>query len=375
MLSTSATKIGKLTPDLFNATVQGVILYRSASRSSKTFTILVRDSPEHSIVCDIWSPQSAIEDLWEKCSVGQAISVSRLRILPAASEYHPFATSALVAVGSEHSRIGFPEMNCVYRELLCTPMRPVNLALNLEDIRINGEKGIGQLVDVCVLVRQMKPARKITLKSGKGTKQLREIVVCDKSCPGMLLTLWSEDFLVRSENWQPSNQVLHVVDVKIGFSSYYKSIFLLTTTKTLIMDNPSGPGTRYLLDMGLHLEPFDSTAGNHFGNSLPSAEDISEVMSCQRVVDRLSSNEGRGDEDQFSAVVYGIVSRFDLDQARVTKRKWWDWRIVMQILGFTINVCPFQLLLPLGGDRRVRVHGSNLPGSAVPDKRLHLLGL
>lgn len=259
-----------------------------------------------------------------KCEVGQTVTVTCVRVSKSTNEFHPLSTSPFTITASDCSQITISESNLAVKELFYVPLKPIESALTLDDIKINGEKGIGRYVNVFVLVRQLKPIKQITLKADDTQKSLRECVICDKSNAGMLLTLWSEDFLVRSERWQATSQVLHVMDVKIGYSSYFKSIFLMTTSKTVIMESPDHGRTQELLEFGLQLDPFDSTAGNNnFNNILPAPHAIQEVMSCQRVTDRMTTGEGFGDEDQFTAVIYGVVIKFDIDQMRnVVKKKW-----------------------------------------------------
>lgn len=272
------------------------------------------------MVCVIWGPQTFIQDWWTKCEIGQTLTVTSVRVSKSTNEFHPLSTSPFIITASDCSKLTISDAGM---ELRYVPLKPIEGTLTLDDIKITGEKGIGRYVDVFVLVRQLKPVRQITLKTGGTQKSLRECVLCDQSNAGMLFTMWSEDFLVRSEKWQATNQVLHVMDVKIGYSSYYKSIFLMTTSKTVIMESPDHGRTQELLEFGLQLDPFDSTAGNNFNNILPAPKAIQEVMSCQRVTDRMTMREGIGDEDQFTAVIFGIVTKFDIDQLRnVVKKKW-----------------------------------------------------
>lgn len=315
-----STKIQNISPDLFNAVVTGVILYRSAS---KTLNLMIRDSRDYTINCVIWGPQSFVVDWWGKCKVGRIITISCVRVSVSSNAYLPTTTSPFIITTSwDRSKLTFSDNEAIGK-LFHLPLKPIELALTLEDVKINGDKGVGQYVDVCVLIRQMKPSRLINLKNGS-TKTIREAIVCDKSNSGMLLTIWSEDLTARSESWQPLNDVLHMIDVKIGYSLYYKAIFLMTSFKTVIMDNPQHKVCQDLQQLGRHMSPFDSTNSmREYEGNLPRPEDINTVMTCQRILDRMENENGAGDEDQFTAVVYAILTKFNIDDDRHSiKTKW-----------------------------------------------------
>lgn len=316
-----STKIRNLLPNLF-VIVTGIILYRSPSKCPKSLNILLRDSKDNSILCVIWGTPFYLQQLWNKCEYGKIVTIYNGRVSQAIFDYHPTTTSPFIITASDGSQVEVKNFNhsSPFHGLLGLPLKPIEMALNLEDIRINGEKGIGQSVDVCVLVRQVKPTKEIKMKDGTA-KHLRECVLCDRSNAGLLMTMWSDDFIARSEHWQPLIQVLHIIDAKLGYSSFYKSMVLATTSKTVILENPEHTLAKDLVDYGLQINPFDSTVGGaRGGDFLPSAEEITEVMTCQRLVDRIQS---KGDEDQFSGVIYGVVTKFDIDgDERGIKRKW-----------------------------------------------------
>lgn len=320
-----STNIRQLNPDLFNVVVTGLILYRSPSRTAKILNLLLRDSKDSSIVCVVWGPQSYIQELWDKCEFGKTVTVSYARVTSSTNEFHPWTTSPFIITASDRSQITFAcdNNNSNIHDLLYSPYKPIERALHLDDIRINGEKGIGQYVDVCVLFRQLKPTKHIKLKDGR-VKSLRECVLCDKTNAGMLLTMWSEDFIARSDKWQPLNQVLHMMDVKVGYSLFYKSIYLITTSKTVIAESPAHRMAQELLDYGLQMNPFQSTVDGGGNSLVPLATEITEVMTCQRLLDRMSSKEGTGDEDQFTGVIYAVLTRFNIDEEhqRGIKTKW-----------------------------------------------------
>lgn len=274
-------------------------------------------------MCVIWGPQFYIQEQWNKFEVGRVATVSHARVSQSLNDFLPWTSSPFIIITtSDRSQITFSDVgDSIFNDILSVPYKPIEMSLNLEDIRINGEKGIGQSVDVCVLIRQIKPIRKIKVKDG--TKSLRELVLCDQTNAGMLVTLWSEDLIARSEKWQPLNTVLHMIEVKVGYSTFYKSIFLMSSSKTVVMESPAHQVTHDLLDFGLQMNPFESTANGGGNSVVPSADQITEVMTCQRLLDRMSSKEGTGDEDQFTAVVYAILTKFNIDDERTGIRKKW----------------------------------------------------
>lgn len=325
-LVNDSTKIRNLSPHSFNEIVTGIILYRSPNKSSKTLNLLLRDSKDYTINCVIWGSPSHIIEWWNKCEVGKVVTITCVRVTHSLNDYLPTSISPFLITATEMSQFVFQKDDRL-REFLFLPLKPVEGALTLDDIKVNGEKGIGQNVDVFVLIREVKAIRTIrtTKKDAKEEiKNLRELVICDRSNPGMLLTIWSEDIIERSNEWQSLNKVLHIVDVKIGYSSFYKSIFLMTTSKTVVTESPSHERTQDLLEMGLQMDQFDSTFSRFGGNALVARpEGITEVMTCQRIIDRMTSKGGIGDEDQFTGVIYAILTKFNLDNERgVIKKKW-----------------------------------------------------
>lgn len=327
----NSTKICNLTSSSNNARVTGVIIYRSPTSSGKALNILIRDSEDDSIVCVFWGPPGYNRELWRKCEFGVVITVSCTRVMNGcSSDFHPSTKSPFIITATDRSQVTFSNyssLNTNIQSLLSAPLKPVELTLQLGDLMVNGEKGIGLYVDVFVLIRQIKEAREIKMKDRK-TKFLRECILCDKSNAGTLLTLWSEDLIARSNKFQLLIQVLHIIDARVAYSTYYKTIYLISTSKTVILENPRHYLTDELLEYGLQINPFDSTGdGGMAGgqrNLFPSVDQITETMTCQRLLNRLAGCEGGGDgnEDQFTAVIYGLVTKFNIDEdGRGVKKK------------------------------------------------------
>jgi hypothetical protein len=126
----------------------------------------------------------------------------------------------------------------VYKKLLSLPPVKMIEVLSLADVVATGTKSSGQMVNLLVLVRLIKPKKDITVVKTKQVKSFREVIVMDKSCNGLSLKFWSTEYIERANTWKPLETVLMLADVKMEYSTFYNQVCLVVCGKTIVCENP-----------------------------------------------------------------------------------------------------------------------------------------
>lgn len=335
MSSLQQIEIKNLTTDMKNITINGVVIARNQPKIFNAFksgdfrgvsTFTIRDSTTSTINCVLWGSEAFLKQSSTEYPIGAAITMSYVKIsLPINEKFLPNCSSPFIITLTEgKSQFGlFKGDASAIESLIYTPMKPISMALSLMDVKANGSQGCGEFVDVLVLVRDMKEIREIKMKNGQ-TKHLRELVVMDKTCPGMLITIWNQDIIDWSERWTNLQSVLFLADVKIEYSSFYKSACLGLSPKTVITENPKG-GVRELMDFVQSRqleEDWHPSASTEL--KLPSAEAITNIMSVGQVRDRLEGSGDAGrDDDRITALLYAVITKFDVDNIQKTVATKW----------------------------------------------------
>lgn len=114
--------------------------------------------------------------------------------------------------------------------------------------------------------------------------------------------------------------VLQLIDVRSMYSTYSKMVELSTNSRTLIVEQPDCPESRNLRTFAQNALV---TAYNAFDESeTVDLSTITNVMTCQQIRDR-SEADIFGSEDHFTAVVFAVVTVYDLDGCSlVFSRRW-----------------------------------------------------
>lgn len=120
--------------------------------------------------------------------------------------------------------------------------------------------------------------------------------------------------------------VLQLIDVKTAYSTFTKSFEIHTGSQTLIVDHPNTCETRSLLT---YVHRNVASAATEMAEEHIDLASITTVMTCQQINDLCSSEADASAtalyerKRQFTAVVYGLVTKFDLDgSAPVVVRRW-----------------------------------------------------
>lgn len=342
--------IKNLSPEMKNITVVGLIVGRNEPKYMKStlkqdnvdlvqrgvVSITIRDCSSSSINCALWGSARYIQQFVAKYSVDNVVSISYVTVSVLASERFLPTTSSPFLITATEGRSQFQLLDVEptsrrLQQLRRTPLKPLQLCLNLADVAQTGSRACDELVDVLGIVRQMKPIREIRLKNGSGTKRMRELVVMDKSHRGVLVTLWNEEHIMRSESWLALESVIHLIDVKIGYSTFYRAAYLIANAKTLIMDHLNVDAVWQLREYVISTSNlrdevlFQTPSLGWRSNIDVDPSSIRTVLSCQNIVDRMTrAGDGGGDEDMFTAVAYGVITKFNVDdnEKHVIKTKW-----------------------------------------------------
>lgn len=83
-----------------------------------------------------------------------------------------------------------------YQTIMGFPFKPTDTSLSLADIKNNGSLSkTAVFVDLLVIVRYLKTSREI--KNERGNFTVRDVIVMDRSLPGMLLSIWNQEIIER----------------------------------------------------------------------------------------------------------------------------------------------------------------------------------
>lgn len=134
----------------------------------------------------------------------------------------------------------------------------------------------------------------------------------------------------RSNNWQMGCTILHILNARTEYSDFYRTTTIGVHGRTLIIEDPmsedSNELSRFALTVPLNnidINAATSQSASGFGNEPNiNISEITNVMTVRQLLDRI---DGKlfSDTDQFTAVVYGIITQFDLDGCtKITAIRW-----------------------------------------------------
>ncbi|KAM8721023.1 hypothetical protein ACLKA7_006971 [Drosophila subpalustris] len=330
--STVALIIAKSEPNIFldklNSEKRGVI----------NFTL--RDSKRHIVNCKCWGIQACVEEYNAMLQIGDVVDVVGAKVMaitaPNSSgglsehqRYQPRSTLPCALVVNEgygyvvkHNSDDVATLQPL-RQLMHQPHKSMSTVLKLSDVRCTApgaELRPAVFIDLLVVVAAVRPVRELKRKVARNGNYLMhclELVVIDASCPdGMMFTLWHADWIRRAQYWQPGKTMLHLIDVRISHSQYYACPVLSHASCTLIYENPlpKSPDCQALLAFAATapLKTYDLFAQTDLDN-LPAAEQIQTQMTVQQIYARAEGELQDTTSEHFTAVLYAMVSKFDID--------------------------------------------------------------
>lgn len=226
--------IGKNTPAFFDS--------KDARRG--TVSITIRDSKKDFVNCTIWGLDHFVETFCDTFHIGDCINVisPNVTLLPKSSKqlFTPITSSPyMLTVNEGISEIQHNNSENVeyFRDLLNIPLKSSATTLSISDVNSKVLNSDGEYVDLLVVVREIKLVREITTKKGE-LKYCRDVIVMDKTHPGILMTLWNPAHIHISNHWIPFQSILYLSDITGSYSEFYKSRTLKITGRTLITVNP-----------------------------------------------------------------------------------------------------------------------------------------
>ncbi|XP_018800985.1 PREDICTED: protein hold'em [Bactrocera latifrons] len=341
MTGVAPKKIAELNAELKNALITAIILTKATPK-----TFLVRDSPEfrgvmsftlrdskrHIINCKVWGTKELVVEYNRKFKIYDIIDVISPSVVPTLvhdkstladnARFQPLPTVPFSLVLNEgqgrldtnNYRVidAFHELHNLRR----VPHKALCSALKLQDVRsvVKESSAKEQYVDLLVLVAAQRPVKEVRSKRSGEMLSCLELIVIDSSySDGVMLSIWQADWILRAQQyWEGMHTVLHLIEVKLAFSDFYKSTTLTFSGRTLVYENPIGAEVDAVMQFAATIttKPWDSLA--YTMNSQVDAAEIKTRMTVKQLYAR-AEGELKDDKEQFTAVVYAMLTHFDFD--------------------------------------------------------------
>ncbi|EDW53670.1 protein hold'em [Drosophila sechellia] len=328
--STIALIVSKSSPYVFYDKMSGT--------ERGVLTLTIRDSPNHLTNCKCWGQRACVDEYAAMLQIGHVVDIVGAKVMsipfavPGEQRYQPQATVSCALVVNEGSGYVVRHDNdesdqiTMLQQLLQQPIRPLGAVLKLADVRSglgSPDKIITTNVNLLVVVAAVRPVRQIKRKLQAPLSEVQELLQCleviviDASYPeGMLLSVWQPDWIQRAQLWQPRRTVLHLIDVRVSYSNFHCSSVLSHSNCTLICENPQAAGDdcRLLLAFAatVPLTTFSGCDQAELDN-MPAVASIQAQMTVRQIYSRAEGELQDPSIHQFTAVLYGMVTKFDLD--------------------------------------------------------------
>lgn len=105
------------------------------------------------------------------------------------------------------------------------------------------------------------------------------------------------------------------------YSTYSKMVELSTNSRTLIVEHPDSAEARSLKTFAQNAPMTTYNVADDTSETVDLAS-ITTVMTCQQILDRIEADI-IGSEDHFTAVIFAVVTVYDLDGCSlVFTRRW-----------------------------------------------------
>ncbi|XP_062562643.1 protein hold'em isoform X2 [Armigeres subalbatus] len=321
--------IGKNEPKFFESTSGRRAAEHESSSVRGVLTLTVRDSDRDTINCTVWASQPMIESYDGLFHIGDVVNVTNPRVLHSShdksEQFNPRSTCpySLSLGESGESGIKLYEGAGLERFRKLVSVAPVlsSETYPLADVASGGHSICGQSVNTLVVVRTIRPRKQIVISRTGKLKNLREVVVMDASHAGMVMKFWNNEYVERIDKWIPMTTVLLIMDVRVEYNEFHKSICLGMSGKTIITEDPAIEEADQLLLQVMKMPLNDSEIARSLSDGTIDPINITTVMTVQQILDR-AEGDLKGDEDQFTALCYAVVSKLDLDGcSKITSRK------------------------------------------------------
>ncbi|XP_062139998.1 protein hold'em [Drosophila sulfurigaster albostrigata] len=331
--STVALIIAKSEPHIF--------LDKLSSEKRGVINFTLRDTKRHIANCKCWSSEASVHEYNAMLQMGDVVDIVGAKVMAITppllpshngfteNRYQPSGTLSCALVVNEghgylvkHSSDDQATLQALL-QLCGQSHKALSTALKLRDVRCvmpGGEQRPAAFVDLFVAVATMPPVRELKRKqprNGSTLLQCLELVVIDTSCAsGMMLTLWHVNWIRRAQRWQAGKTLLHLIDVRVAHSQFHGCSVLSHASCTLIYENPepTSPEAQALLAFAAKtpLNSFELCAQSDVEN-LPPAAEIQTQMTVRQIYARAEGELQDSTSEHFTAVLYAMVSKFDID--------------------------------------------------------------
>ncbi|XP_031637925.1 protein hold'em-like [Contarinia nasturtii] len=288
----------------------------SSGRNGGVITFTVRDTKDHFINCSIWGSEQFINNCARAYKIGDIISIYQPKVVQNTNDsiYHPRTTSPFelrVYEGNSFVHRSM-EQSAHLLQLQNQSVKPTSLALKLDDL-VCRPGSVAVTADVVVLVRGVEPPRPVQTKFGE--KTVRKVCLMDRTTELMSMVVWNPDYQSRMDLWKPLETILQLVDVRFEYSAFERSTVLSITSMTIIIENPVNSSRSN--EIMAYIRTMSADKVNELKNNLRKptigADSIRDVMSVKRMRDEIE----RDPTKEIAAIVYGVITKFDINAAIV----------------------------------------------------------
>lgn len=245
-------KLSQLNSNIRNAAITALIICKqnpNIFQDRAVIEMTLRDSINDYTSCVFWGSEAFIESC-NNCNIGDLVTIKYPQIKSGNGEkniYKPQSSSTFsltVNEGCGEIIINRDDNQTQrFQHLRKIPIIGTNSLVQLADINsIVRNSTTKKFVDCLVCVRLVKVQREITTKLGKKLS-IREVIVFDQSCNGMLLTIFNQNYVENAENWRPFSTILYLSDVQVEFSEFHRTAILTLAKRTIITENPASRKT------------------------------------------------------------------------------------------------------------------------------------
>ncbi|XP_050080579.1 protein hold'em [Anopheles maculipalpis] len=285
-------------------------------------TLTLRDSARDTINCTVWGRADTIAHYDNAFAIGDVIDVNRPQVSSSvfgrSEQYSPTVTSPYGLTVNDQTQMAQlvrhegGQDTARLQALLRVPLVQPSTTIPLADIVASGSGCNGETFNLLVVVRAVRAKRDIRVARSNEMKSFREVILMDSSHSGVVMKFWSESYIRWSEQWMPLKTVLLIVDARVEFSEYYKTICLAVDRKTIITQDPLLPQLNSLLAHAKSIPTQDIDVVCSLSSGTVDPTTINTVMTVQQILDRTEGNLVQ-EQDQFTALCYAVITRLDLD--------------------------------------------------------------
>ncbi|KAF6202749.1 hypothetical protein GE061_003151 [Apolygus lucorum] len=275
----------------------------------------VRDSPADYINITVWGSALYVDNLVSTFQVGHVVDIINPKVAVrkegSNTNFEPPVTSFLELVFNE-------TMSEILRhdaedsrdllELLRLPTKPPTHFITLNDIKATGKPLNGQFVNLLVAVQKVNPPRLVNTK--KGEKEVQDVEVMDQSSLSFTVSSWEQPIIEMMKTWKPRDTCMFLADIRLSWNDFKEQMIGMLTSRSIVTENPN-------TKEGFVLAKYASTVPiqryavvDALAASMTNAESITNVMSCDAVLEQATSGP---QVDSFTALVYGVVESYNLD--------------------------------------------------------------